>query len=516
MSVSFVILAAGRGTRVSRVGGGLHKALLPLGDQAVISDQLELIPASWNTIVCVGHNAEQVINYVRLAHPDRKITFVLVPGWDRPGGGPGASLLAARAHIPHDDHIAFTTCDTLWEFMVIPQDYTWFGTAPIPVGTSPARWCRLLTAEDDTTRITGVLDKTPVTPMDARSAQVWVGMGWIERKDKEAFWTGLWCSNPVAGERQVSSGIRELLKSGSRSIHTRPVAWTDVGDEDAYRHAVLQRTGYDSVKIGQTTFVLPNTGQVVKYNEDDTVIERVFRRGALLGSTVPTPINRVPNMLSYPWISGMSGYAAINAYGFTALRALQSWYDEHFFASRESFATLSSRDVTALATRFYRDKTLERVAMLSADLRPQATDAIGRIDWNKLVVGVIPGNWHGDFNLGNVIMELHDETWNITAIDWRADFAGEIRWGDLRYDLAKLLQCTQVNWDATHNGDFAPTRDGELIRRLVLRHAEQHHIDTRTLEIMAALTLINSAPLHAPPLDEILVSRAVTWLGKIL
>ena len=105
----FAVLAAGRGTRA---GGDIHKALLPLDGQAVISHQISLVPADATVIICTGHRAGQVQDYLELAHPDRTVTFVPVPGWDQPGAGPGASLLAALDGI--DDDLIVASCDTLW------------------------------------------------------------------------------------------------------------------------------------------------------------------------------------------------------------------------------------------------------------------------------------------------------------------------------------------------------------------------------------------------------------------
>ena len=40
--------------------------------------------------------------------------------------------------------------------------------------------------------------------------------------------------------------------------------------------------------------------------------------------------------------------------------------------------------------------------------------------------------------------------------------------------------------------------------------------DRKDIEIIGALSMINSAPLHDWPLDEVLVDRACAWLEDIL
>ena len=135
---AFVVFAAGAGTRVGRVGANLHKALLPLGQQAVLSHLFDRAPADARLVVCVGNRAQQIRDYVELAHPSLDVTFVDVPDWDQPDAGPGRTLLAARDVIGDDDVIV-TSCDTLWaddpSLWTVPE--SWAAYAPMPAGTLP-------------------------------------------------------------------------------------------------------------------------------------------------------------------------------------------------------------------------------------------------------------------------------------------------------------------------------------------------------------------------------------------
>jgi NDP-sugar pyrophosphorylase family protein len=140
-----VILAAGRGTRMGRVGNSLHKCLTPLADKAIISHQIERMPEDARIIVAVGFRSSQVQEYITLAHPGLDVTYVEINGWDKPGNGPGDSLLQCRDAIG-DDHLIFTSCDTLWEkdSFVWTINSSWVALAPIPAGTPPERWCRMV------------------------------------------------------------------------------------------------------------------------------------------------------------------------------------------------------------------------------------------------------------------------------------------------------------------------------------------------------------------------------------
>lgn len=495
MSGTFVVLAAGRGTRLGRVGESLHKALVPLDGRAALSHLFKRAGLGSKFVVCVGYRAEQLRQYVELAHPGLPVTFVHVESWDQIGGGPGRSLLAARPHVVGD--LTFTSCDTLWEpFNLEEQGWSWAAVAPVPAGTSPARWCRLVA--DDLGKVERVFDKTTDKP----EGWAYTGLAHIVGRDLETFWNGIERCEFVGGELQVSGGFTALAEAGH--LFKERIAWTDIGDESAYRLAVAKYSGYDWTKIGQATYVLPEEGRVVKFSADESMIEARMLRANLLGNRVPQPLYRRGSMLAYPFVPGRTGYQVVESEGVQFIDEVADWLAEF---PRVSVPRSFAYD---LAYEFYHNKTRDRAARIeSPELRRLVFDAIERIDFKDLAFGCDPGVFHGDANLGN-ILRTHEG--NIIGIDWREDFAGVIDFGDLRYDRAKLLAGTVVNWDAARRGDFRPWDDGAECRQRLLARPEFG----RDVQIIGALSLLNSAPLHAAPLDEVLVAHGASWLEELL
>jgi choline kinase len=501
---AFVVLAAGRGTRVGRAGENLHKSLLPLGDRAVLSHLIKLAPSDARLIICLGDRGRQLRDYVALAHPKLHVEFVEVEGWDQPGAGPGASLLAAKGMVGDDD-MAFTSCDTLWErddrLWDNPED-SWVATASLPSGTQPERWCRF---DVEQWRVISVLDKCDG---HADIERVYVGLAHISQHDLPLFWKGILSGATRENERQVSGGFSQLL-AHDRKLLFHDVSWTDTGDEVGYRKAVAVRTGYDWTKTDQATYVLPDEGRVVKYMADTDSIRARSRRGSDLGDAVPQQVERRGNMIAYRYVNGVTAYEKIrwSATPTLVTRDLLAW--------RDKFLTthVKCNDTVMLqATRdFYRDKTYQRIAQLRSgeQLKRQAIDAVDWVNWRQLASGFKPALIHGDLNFGNVIVSIGS---HFTGIDWREDFAGR-PWFDARYDLAKLLAGTVVHWDNARRGDFRPWDAGEAHAELIREHAGGN---LQAVEIIGALSLINSAPLHAAPLDEILIARGTSWLERVL
>lgn len=500
---AFVVLAAGLGTRVGRVGESLHKSLLPLDDRAMLSHLFDLAPPNARLIVCVGHFADQVREYVRLAHPSRHVSFVEVPNYAGIGSGPGTSLLAAQ-HAVGDDDLVFTSCDTLWQRdMSLWTDSvrSWVGVAPVPAGTSPERWCRVRV---DGSQVTQVVDKSPAYDDDELYA--WVGLGFIQRNDLDTFWDGLRHTNTHTGERQISGGFDALLENDVE-LRAHRIHWTDVGDEMAYRRAIARSTGYDWTKIGQATYVLPSEGRVVKFHSDREVTkQRVTRADVAPANLLPHPVSQGETMIAYPYTPGLTAYEAIEREGLNLAMELLDWIEEW------SVGSFHSNDhVREAALKFYRDKTYSRVGMLPDDLRATALDAVSRVNWAWLTDHTMPGVWHGDLNLGNIIVPTNGK--RFVGIDWREDFAGVVSWGDRRYDYAKLIASAKIHWGRARHGDFSTWDDGIGVSYLA---EVRERFGSDDVEVIGALSLLNSAPLHASPLDEVLVSRGVAWLEEVL
>lgn len=508
---AFVITAAGRGTRIGRVGEKLHKALVPLNGRAVLSHIIGLAPQNARIIICVGHMANQIRDYVELAHPQLRVTFVDVPNWDQPNGGPGASLLAAR-DVVGDDDMAFTSCDTLWErdHRLWREQGSWIGIAPIPPGTDIMRWTTV-NVDAQALNVLHINDKNSIMPTFTSETYAWTGLGFIQRGVIRSFWYGIAdiFGGNGEGETQIVPGLERIRES----LTPRFINWTDVGDETAYRHAVQRFTGYDFVKVDQATYVLPSEGRVVKFNADPEAITHRVHRATALSNTVPKAIrgSRTDTLMAHSYVPGVTAYQAIERDGVEVTKKMLEWFRTTIFGSRVDRPGPDPVKALDDLREFYRVKTALRIEKLSDELFDVARQAVNYINFERLIAGVIWGIPHGDFNYGNVIVTPGGE---FVGIDWRENFAGSF-FGDLRYDLGKMLAGTYVHWDRAQHGDLRPWDEGEKHAELILDFAWELGINRSDLRVIAGLSLLNSAPLHAEPLSGVLVARGADILTSV-
>ena len=72
------ISTAGIGSRVAGLGIVANKSLLPINYEAIITKILDKFDNDIEVVVAVGHNADLVKNFLKLAHPEKKFRFVKI------------------------------------------------------------------------------------------------------------------------------------------------------------------------------------------------------------------------------------------------------------------------------------------------------------------------------------------------------------------------------------------------------------------------------------------------------
>ena len=98
---------------------------------------------------------------------------------------------------------------------------------------------------------------------------------------------------------------------------------------------------------------------------------------------------------------------------------------------------------------FYKEKTFIRIdkffkkfsrkdseLVINGLKTPKVVDLLNEVDWDYISSG-IPVRFHGDFHFENIIYDRLED--KFFFLDWRQDFGGIFNYGDLYYDLAKLI-----------------------------------------------------------------------------
>lgn len=500
------------------LGRVINKTLLPLGDKAILSRIIESFPAGMEFVVALGEKGQQVRDYLSLAHPDLKVCFVEVDNYDGPGSGPGYSILCCRHLLQRP--FWFLPCDGLYtvDFDRIPEG-DWVGVGRVDRAEANA-YCNFA-LDGDT--VVAIHDKT--TPVESEFA---VFTGLLCVRDYKTFWASLADPVVVAKEHQISNGLKGLMERASLKAHFVP--WEDVGDREKY--AVLQRryVDYDYSKTNEFLYLV--NGRVVKFFADERVVAARVAKANLKKAVFPAIEGARRQFYSYAFVPGKTFYAA---YDYNLFSRLLDWLEKEVWTP----VPVAAARMRELCRRFYRDKTGERLNVFAAKYPkysepqrvngrpiPSLASLMARIPWEELYDGT-PVFMHGDLQFDNILYQ--EASGRFCLLDWRQDFAGEIEFGDLYYDLAKLWGGINLNYDYIKAGLFRVEQpDYELIINFEQRSSSGQlsqllrdrviakGLSWRRVQLLTGLIYLNMAPIHHSPFDIALMGLGRTTLMDVL
>jgi choline kinase len=511
--LSVCILTAGKGSRMGSIGQTLNKALLPIDGKAIISHIIQRFPPKTEFVIGLGFLGHQVRQYLSMAHPDHQFRFVDVDNFEGDGSGPGYSLLCCREYLQKPFY--FVSCDTLWDNTLdFSLSENWLGIAHIDLLHSD-RYCNLKVVDN---RIVALSDKTFV---DDPAYQAFVGLCHIS--DYQIFWRALESTAMVGGEHQISNGIKALIEK--TSVIPQTIIWNDVGDATKYKDMVGRYENFDFSKSNEALYII--NGRVIKFFVDDKVTERRVEKSKLNPLVFPKINNHEGQFYSYEFQPGETLYRVNNQIifqRFLDFLVKDLWHPKEIDAEK----------MHIICNNFYHNKTLERLALyaqkyptpdletkINGQAVPPTKELLATIPWSRLNDG-IPSFMHGDLQFDNVLYDLDTESFKL--LDWRQDFGGQVEFGDLYYDLAKLYGGVILNYDYIKLNllsyfesdcdifiDFAQRFQTDSYLKILEDFIESHGYDLARVKLLVSLIYLNMSPMHHYPFDKLLYS-----LGRLM
>lgn len=501
------ILTAGKGTRMGVLGQVLNKALHTIDGKAIISHIIGKFPKEAEFVIGIGFLGEQVRQYVQIAHEGRKITFVEVDNFEGAGSGPGYSLLCCREYLQKPFY--FVSCDTLWDNELDwNASSNWLGVASVEPSDSSS-YCNLKIMNG---RVVELRDKVQV---DDAAFKAFVGLCYI--KDYPVFWEALVNTEAVAGEHQISNGIRTLIDK--THVEAMPIEWLDVGDAAKYKKAVSHYENYDFSKQNEALYIVNR--KVIKLFVDEKLTQRRVLKSKLNPDVFPLITHHAGQLYAYDFQPGETLYKVNNQETF---QRLLDWLGASLWLPR----VVDQGVMRATCLKFYQEKTLERLAMYhekyTSDAEscvngrniPPTSELLAQVPWERLVEGM-PCFMHGDLQFDNILYDVATNSFKL--LDWRQDFGGHVEFGDLYYDLAKLYGGIVLNYDyiklnllsysENESGiffDFAQRYQTGNYLRILSEYVQEKGYDLTKVRILVALIYLNMSPLHHYPFDKMLYS----------
>ena len=513
------ILTAGSGSRMGPLTQHVNKAILPINFKAVISHIIEKFDKDQEFVIAVGHKKETVVDYLKLAHPNRKIKIVEVDNYLGPGSGPGYSLLQCKNLL--QSPFVFYAADTIVLEDIPSIDKNWFGIAPVK---RPEQYCTVRIKENLVIQI----DDKIMT----NNKYAFIGLAGV--KDYDVFFDALEKNKgPISGEIQVSNGFKSLLE---KELEPIGFTWFDTGSLENFTKTNSHLSGddkkFDFSKGNEFLYFVEN--KVIKYFADEKITENRFKRANILKGLTPKIDSYNNHFYSYEKIEGNVLYDVLSE---GLILKFLDWCDNELWNKKE-LDDDSKIIFHRACNEFYKEKTNQRLDkfyektalkdieyIINGNRIPSLADLFKNLDWDSIVNGTA-SDFHGDLQFDNVLYMGQN---NFKLLDWRQDFGGLLEYGDLYYDLSKLYGGMVLSYKSIKDNKFSFDMSGDKVyyqyemsstliesREVFEKFVVSKGYSLDKIKLITSLIFLNMSPLHNDPFDHLLYFLGKNMLFKQL
>ena len=490
-----LITTSGIGSRLGELTNFTNKCLVRVGDKPSISHIIEHYPKGTHFVVTLGHFGSYVRQFLELAYSDRKITFVNVDNFKGEGSSLGHSMLQAKQQLQCP--FIFHAADTI----LTKQD---------SLPSLSENWCAgSFKKEASQYRTLRISDKKIIVINEKGEINFdypYIGVCGI--KDYKLFWSEL---ENIPNTQNLSDVhvINKMLKQVDFKFH-KINKWIDIGNVSELEKA---RSFFDTEtkvldKNDESIYFIDDF--VFKFFANSEVNESRVRRAEDLKNLTPKIIASSENFFKYKKVQGKLFAQSANEKSFTVFL---DWLKTNLWTP------IPTENFKSKCKQFYLDKTKDRVLkylgnktdqqkQINGEQVPPIQDLLNNIDEDWISDGV-PVRFHGDLILDNVIQTSD----NFSLIDWRQNFAGDLRIGDIYYDLAKLNHNLTVNHSIVDNKLFSSSKDNCYIlcksslmecKNILKKFVKDNGYDYNKVEVLTSIIWINMSPLHEYPFNTFL------------
>ena len=498
------ILTAGKGSRLNKLGKTINKAILPIKEKAILSHILELFDSKDEFVIGLGYRGSDVKNYLKIAHPNLKFKFVEIENFAGKGSGPGRSLLYCKKFL--QEKFFFVPCD-LFSNIDLKHNKKF---------KHNIFWCSKTVKKYSQNYLNffqkkmSILNFADKKKINSDNYYSWSGLCFI--KDYKKFWNSLENrKNKIKNEYQISNGITDLIKEKKCKI--RKIKWVDLGN---YKNYEIEKNKYQKFDFSKDKeFIYFVNSNVIKFSKNEKDAKNKYLKFKLNKKNYPIDTNYKENYLFYKFQNGKNYYNSINKKNFIQLL---NYLDKNLWKKKN----VSIKQLKLNCTNFYKKKTYNRTALflktmskydkvtMVNNLKIESVNKIlNKIKWNELLKGT-PSYIHGDLQFDNIIKTQK----SFKLIDWRSDFDGQVSYGDINYDYAKMLGGIHINYKEIKKNNFLvkkkqinksyfvkfpKCKDYKNINKIMNQFLYKKKIDPKKIETLQALIYLNMSPLHKPP-----------------
>lgn len=518
MKLRVCIPTAGTGSRLGDLGKNINKSLIQVANKPTISHQIEMFPDSTEFVIALGYKGHLVKEYLKLTYPKKKFYFSHVKDFTSKNSGLGLSLLSCKKYL--NQPFIFLSCDTIIKGELPKLNKNWMGYS----------------SKNDLAEYRSIdIKKNLVKKINEKgnhnkNSKAYIGFCGVF--DYSKFWHEIKNGGLNAIYNGEVFGLKCLIE---KNIIAKRFKWYDTGNLPN-----LKKTR-SSFKKKDTPIILEKENEsiwftnnlVIKFSTDKKFIRNRVLRSEYLTGYIPKLNSFSKYMYTYKMKEGkiLSKIVDEDLFRKLLLHSSQFW-------KKSNLSIREERAFIEICKKFYYDKTFERIKEFHKKFRvkdsehiinnkkiPKLSLILKKINWLNLFEGT-PVRFHGDFHFENIIYEKKNS--KFIFLDWRQDFGGLLKYGDIYYDLAKLLHGIIINheiilkdqysikWNSTNIlFKIKQRKNFKNFELLYENWCIENQFNYQKIKILTALIFLNISPLHHYPYSLLLYALGKSMLYEV-
>lgn len=506
-----IIPTAGIGSRLDLNTQFFNKAMIQVGDTPVISKIIDSYPSNAKFIIVTGYKGDQIEEYLKLVYPTKKIKIVKVSNYDGPGSGLTLSLKKSLSLI--NKPFFFHANDTIFTdknfFQNIKKD-----TMFVQKGNSDSMKYATVEIKKNNNKIHNKLSFL------RKDLCNYTGVGFISNISR---------FKETIRKDQSNQGELAYFKSlDPNKINFKFVKqWFDIGSKETKEEAEKYFTKKNILPKNDQGIFFKNN-KVYKFFVNPEIVKNRVARSKILKPFIPKIINYKKYFYVYKYVKGDVFSNTKNKT--KEFQYLLNWFLNHFWREKK-LSKIKYLNFQQKCNSFYYEKTLTRINYLyeKNNIKDKVEKINGenifkisslfeRVDWKEINDG-LSVNFHGDLHFENIIKHKK----KITLLDWRENFSGIIKYGDIYYDLAKInhgliidhniVRLEKFNININKNDiklNYYQSKTNKFCQKIFFNFLKKNNFSENKVNILTALIFLNIAGLHHYPYSIFLY-----YLGKL-
>lgn len=483
------------GSRLGSLTANLNKSLITLNNKPLISHIIDFYPPKTKFVIALGFDAQKVKDFLQICYPKKTFYFCQVDNFNGPGSGLRYTLLKCEKKL--QEPFVFHACDSI-VFGSLPKlNRNWIGVSKYK--------------KNNDYRSIEIKDKKLLfheKKIKKFFLLTYIGVAGIY--DYKVFWNNLKKEKKNIGEISGLKGIVDHPKK----ISLKKLIWVDAGNALSLKKAKVRNNKSVNILEKKSEAIWFVKDKVVKYHEDSNFIKNRVLRQKILKNYTPNILDWKKNFYTYKKIKGAIVTKKINKKIF---KLLLKYLDKFWFQKK---INISKKKFFNDSIKFYKNKTYERTKLFlekNSDIDKikiinnikvdNIIKLLSKIDWEYICQGV-PCNFHGDLHFENILYMKKNK---FALIDWRQDFNGSLKYGDLYYDLSKIMHGIIISHSKVIAGKYNTKfirKNSAVVRLSISRKYKQllkfyidwiktSNYDLDKVNILTGLIFLNIAPLHS-------------------